>query len=76
VSHRDWQIKHGGSQWSLGKAFDGWAPFGPAIVTGDVIKDPQALNIWTKLNGKTVQVCDSCSHIRYPLSKRSQLNQP
>ncbi|KAL7922608.1 hypothetical protein ACQKWADRAFT_291918 [Trichoderma austrokoningii] len=55
VSHRDWQIKHGGSQWSLGKAFDGWAPFGPAIVTGDVIKDPQALNIWTKLNGQTVQ---------------------
>ncbi|PON21621.1 fumarylacetoacetate hydrolase [Trichoderma gamsii] len=55
VSHRDWQIKHGGSQWSLGKAFDGWAPFGPAIVTGDVIKDPQALKIWTKLNGKTVQ---------------------
>jgi 2-keto-4-pentenoate hydratase/2-oxohepta-3-ene-1,7-dioic acid hydratase in catechol pathway len=63
VSHRDWQIKHGGSQWSLGKAFDGWAPFGPAIVTGDVIKDPQALKIWTKLNGKTVQVCDSYSHI-------------
>ncbi|KAK1246855.1 hypothetical protein MKX08_000657 [Trichoderma sp. CBMAI-0020] len=55
VSHRDWQIKHGGSQWSLGKAFDGWAPFGPAIVTGDVIKDPQALNIWTRLNGQTVQ---------------------
>lgn len=55
VSHRDWQIKHGGSQWSLGKAFDGWAPFGPAIVTGDAIKDPQALNIWTKLNGQTVQ---------------------
>ncbi|KAL6830761.1 hypothetical protein J3E69DRAFT_327714 [Trichoderma sp. SZMC 28015] len=55
VSHRDWQLKHGGSQWSLGKAFDGWAPFGPAIVTGDVIKDPQNLKIWTKVNGQTVQ---------------------
>lgn len=58
VSHRDWQLKHGGSQWSLGKAFDGWAPFGPAIVTGDVIKDPQNLKIWTKVNGQTVQVFD------------------
>lgn len=62
VSHRDWQIKHGGSQWSIGKAFDGWAPFGPAIVTGDVIKNPQSLNIWTKLNGKTVQVRTSSFH--------------
>ena len=56
VSHRDWQLKHGGSQWSLGKAFDGWAPFGPAIVTADAVQDPQNLKIWTKLNGQTVQV--------------------
>ncbi|KAK5987576.1 Fumarylacetoacetate hydrolase domain-containing protein 2 [Cladobotryum mycophilum] len=55
VSHRDWQIKHGGTQWSHGKAFDGWAPFGPGIVSGEVVKDPQALNIWTKVNGETVQ---------------------
>ncbi|CAM1507229.1 Fc.00g068700.m01.CDS01 [Cosmosporella sp. VM-42] len=55
VSHRDWQIKHGGGQWSLGKGFDGWAPYGPGIVTGNVIKDPQTLKIWTKLNGKVVQ---------------------
>ncbi|UKZ73130.1 hypothetical protein TrVFT333_000771 [Trichoderma virens FT-333] len=58
VSHRDWQLKHGGSQWSIGKAFDGWAPYGPAIVTGDVIKDPQNLKIWTKVNGQTVQMKD------------------
>jgi 2-keto-4-pentenoate hydratase/2-oxohepta-3-ene-1,7-dioic acid hydratase in catechol pathway len=55
VSHRDWQIKFGGGQWSLGKGFDGWAPYGPGIVTKDVIKDGQNLNIWTKLNGETVQ---------------------
>ncbi|KAL6869037.1 hypothetical protein ACO1O0_000360 [Amphichorda felina] len=55
VSHRDWQIKHGGGQWSLGKGFDGWAPYGPGIVSSSLIKDPQALRIWTKLNGKTVQ---------------------
>ncbi|CAH0001082.1 unnamed protein product [Clonostachys byssicola] len=55
VSHRDWQIKNGGSQWSLGKGFDGWAPYGPGIVSSRVIKDPQSLKIWTKVNGETVQ---------------------
>lgn len=55
VSHRDWQLKHGGGQWSLGKGFDGWAPFGPGIVSSNLIKDPQSLKIYTKLNGKTVQ---------------------
>ncbi|XP_044714882.1 fumarylacetoacetate (FAA) hydrolase family domain-containing protein [Hirsutella rhossiliensis] len=55
VSHRDWQIKHGGGQWSHGKGFDGWAPYGPAIVTGDVINDPQKLKIWTKVNGEKLQ---------------------
>lgn len=57
VSHRDWQIQRGGGQWSLGKGFDGWAPYGPGIVSSDIIKDPQTLRISTKLNGKTVQVC-------------------
>lgn len=55
VSHRDWQIQRGGGQWSLGKGFDGWAPYGPGIVSSDIIKDPQTLRISTKLNGKTVQ---------------------
>ncbi|KAI9172025.1 Fumarylacetoacetate hydrolase domain-containing protein 2 [Paramyrothecium foliicola] len=75
VSHRDWQIKHGGSQWSLGKGFDGWAPLGPGIVTGQIIKDPQALKIWTKLNGKTVQdgdTSDMIFNIRKTISFLSQ----
>lgn len=55
VSHRDWQLKKGGGQWSLGKGFDAWAPFGPGIVSSSLIKDPQALRISTKVNGKTVQ---------------------
>ncbi|KAL2003447.1 hypothetical protein VTN02DRAFT_3758 [Thermoascus thermophilus] len=55
VSHRDWQLKHGGGQWSLGKGFDGWAPFGPGIVSSSIIRDPNALKISTKLNGQTVQ---------------------
>lgn len=55
ISHREWQLKRGGGQWSLGKGFDGWAPFGPGIVSSSIIKDPQALRIFTKVNGKTVQ---------------------
>ncbi|KAJ5364444.1 Fumarylacetoacetate hydrolase domain-containing protein [Penicillium cataractarum] len=55
VSHRDWQIKRGGGQWGLGKGFDGWAPFGPGIVSSRIIRDPNALHIGTKLNGETVQ---------------------
>lgn len=55
VSHRDWQIKRGGGQWGLGKGFDGWAPFGPGIVSSELIRDPNALKISTKLNGREVQ---------------------
>jgi 2-keto-4-pentenoate hydratase/2-oxohepta-3-ene-1,7-dioic acid hydratase in catechol pathway len=55
VSHRDWQLKHGGGQWALGKGFDGWAPYGPGIVSPSLIPDPQNLGISTKLNGETVQ---------------------
>ena len=55
VSHREWQIKRGGGQWALGKGFDGWAPYGPGIVSSALIKDPQALRISTKVNGQTVQ---------------------
>lgn len=55
VSHRDWQLQRGGGQWALGKGFDAWAPFGPGIVSGSLIKDPQKLRITTKVNGKTMQ---------------------
>ncbi|KAF2099147.1 hypothetical protein NA57DRAFT_56768 [Rhizodiscina lignyota] len=55
VSHREWQKYRGGSQWSLGKGYDGWAPMGPGIVSSKIIKDPQKLRIMTKLNGRVVQ---------------------
>ncbi|KAI0468734.1 fumarylacetoacetate hydrolase [Xylaria cf. heliscus] len=63
VSHRDWQIQRGGSQWSLGKGFDGWAPYGPGIVSSEVIRDPQTLKISTRLNGKTVQESNTADMI-------------
>ncbi|KAF8063437.1 hypothetical protein FPV67DRAFT_1421138 [Lyophyllum atratum] len=58
VSHRGWQIDRGGEpqpQYSMGKGADGWAPWGPAIVSTNIIPDPQTLNIWTKVNGVTMQ---------------------
>lgn len=36
----------------MGKDFDGWAPFGPGIVTPKLIRDP---TISTKINEQTVQ---------------------
>jgi 2-keto-4-pentenoate hydratase/2-oxohepta-3-ene-1,7-dioic acid hydratase in catechol pathway len=58
VSHRGWQVDRGGlpqPQFSMGKGADGWAPWGPAIVTTSLIPDPQVLNLWTKVNGVTMQ---------------------
>ena len=55
VSARDWQLRKAGKQWLLGKSFDGFAPFGPQLVTADEVGDPGKLNIALRLNGKTMQ---------------------
>ena len=55
VSARDHQIKLGSGQWCRGKFFDTFAPLGPRLVTPDEIRDPNALDISTTLNGERVQ---------------------
>jgi 2-keto-4-pentenoate hydratase/2-oxohepta-3-ene-1,7-dioic acid hydratase in catechol pathway len=55
VSARDWQIRHGGSQWCRGKTFDTFVPLGPCLVLRDEIEDPAALGIRTILNGQVMQ---------------------
>jgi 2-keto-4-pentenoate hydratase/2-oxohepta-3-ene-1,7-dioic acid hydratase in catechol pathway len=55
VSARDWQLRKPGAQWLLGKSFDSFAPFGPAIITADEVPDPGNLQILLKLNGQTMQ---------------------
>ncbi|MEX2285857.1 MAG: fumarylacetoacetate hydrolase family protein, partial [Planctomycetaceae bacterium] len=55
VSARDWQLRKPGGQWLLGKTFDGFAPFGPELVTADEIADPGQLGIRLRLNGETMQ---------------------
>ena len=53
VSARDFQLAT--SQWMIGKTFDTFAPFGPAIVSADEIPDPHNLRISLDLNGATMQ---------------------
>jgi len=42
-------------QWVLSKGMDGYAPFGPVIVTRDEIDDPHDLTLWLNKNGEEKQ---------------------
>ncbi len=53
VSARDFQMAT--TQWTMGKTFDTFAPFGPEIVTADEVEDPHNLAISLTLNGETMQ---------------------
>lgn len=53
-SERAYQIEKQG-QWCKGKGCDTFAPIGPFIATADEIKNPNNLDLWLKLNGKTLQ---------------------
>lgn len=55
ISARDWQMGKPGGQWLLGKSFDTFAPFGPALVTADEVPEPGRLAISLRLNGNTMQ---------------------
>jgi 2-keto-4-pentenoate hydratase/2-oxohepta-3-ene-1,7-dioic acid hydratase in catechol pathway len=54
VSERAFQIEHGGTT-TKGKSADTFAPIGPWLVTADEMRDPQALEVWTTVNGETRQ---------------------
>jgi len=54
VSEREYQMERGGT-WDKGKGHDTFGPTGPWMVTKDEIKDPQNLDMWLKVNGKTMQ---------------------
>ena len=55
MSERDFQLKHGASQWSKGKGCDTFGPIGPWMVTPDEIKDVQNLDMWLDVNGERRQ---------------------
>jgi len=54
VSEREFQMERGGT-WDKGKGCDTFAPMGPWLVTKDEIRNVDALNIWLKVNGTTMQ---------------------
>ena len=54
VSERAFQIEHGGTT-TKGKSADTFAPIGPWLVTADELRDPQALEVWTTVNGEPRQ---------------------
>ncbi|MGI8894485.1 MAG: fumarylacetoacetate hydrolase family protein, partial [Casimicrobiaceae bacterium] len=51
VSEREFQLRHGASQWGKGKGCDTFGPIGPWLVTTDEIPDPQNLDMWLDVNG-------------------------
>jgi len=54
VSERAFQMEHGGTT-TKGKSADTFAPIGPWLVTADETGDPQALELWTTVNGEARQ---------------------
>ena len=55
VSERAFQLERGGQQHSKGKSADSFCPLGPWLVTRDAVPDPQALKLWTDVNGERMQ---------------------
>jgi 2-keto-4-pentenoate hydratase/2-oxohepta-3-ene-1,7-dioic acid hydratase in catechol pathway len=53
VSARDAQS--GDGQWVRAKSMDTFCPLGPVVVSTDEIGDPQALRLWTAVNGEIMQ---------------------
>lgn len=74
ISARDLQFQDG--QWLKGKTLDTFLPVGPVVVTADEIPDPQALPIYLKRNGRTVQNAitkDMIFSVAFIISYLSQL---
>ena len=73
VSARDFQFK--GSQWTLGKGFDTFAPIGPCITTRNQLPDPDNLRIKTwvndelRQNGNTHDMIFNVAQIVHHLSR-------
>lgn len=54
ISERETQFQ-AGAQFSMGKSYDTFCPFGPAIVTLDELDDPGRLHLTCSVNGEVKQ---------------------
>jgi acylpyruvate hydrolase len=67
-SIRDYQLKRG-TQWTLGKNFDGSGALGPCFVTADELPPlARGLKLHTRLNGEVVQSSDT-RHLIFDLGR-------
>lgn len=64
-SERAFQLERGG-QWVKGKSCDTFAPFGPFLATPDEISNINALSMWLKVNGETMQDSNT-SNLHYKI---------
>lgn len=62
ITARD--IQYSEAQWSRCKSFDGFTPTGPFVVTADEIPDPQALHVWTVVDGHLMQDASTGQMVR------------
>ncbi len=54
LSERAFQLE-GTGQWVKGKSADTFGPIGPWLVTSDEVRDPQNLNLWLEVDGRSYQ---------------------
>lgn len=55
LSERTWQLEDSGGQWSKGKCGPSFNPLGPALVPVSDLEDPNALRLWSTVNGEPRQ---------------------
>jgi len=55
LSERQWQLDESGGQWSKGKCGPAFNPLGPTLVPVSELADPNALRLWSTVNGETRQ---------------------
>jgi 2-keto-4-pentenoate hydratase/2-oxohepta-3-ene-1,7-dioic acid hydratase in catechol pathway len=54
LSERAFQLE-GTGQWVKGKSADSFGPIGPWLVTADEVPDPQNLDLWLEVDGRSYQ---------------------
>jgi len=67
VSERGWQLE-GTGQWVKGKSADSFGPIGPWLVTRDEVPQPQSLDLWLSVNGRTRQQSNTTQMI-FPVAR-------
>jgi acylpyruvate hydrolase len=66
ISARD--LQRATSQWTAGKALDGFAPCGPWLVLAEDVPDPQALTVTTRVNAAVRQEASTAQMI-FPVAR-------